>query len=120
MPPTEITQKSASGTASRTSRSTASERAFSGAPDSPPSPAAATTAGSVDETLSRDRRVRGDEAGEPETDRQFRDRGHLVVGEIGRDLDEQRRRPGGVAHGLEQRPQRLDRLQSAQTRGVRR
>ena len=40
----------------------------------------------------------------------------LVVGEVGRDLDEQRRRPRGIAHRLEQRAQRLDGLQPAQAR----
>ena len=48
------------------------------------------------------------------------DRRDLVVGQVGCDFHEQRRRAGRVAHGFEKRAQRLDRLKSAKTGGIRR
>ena len=78
------------------------------------------------EAGARDRGVRGDDAVEAELEREVGDRVDVGVGEVGRDLDEQRdaaHRRGEVARGAhrgEQRAQLVDRLQVAQAGRVRR
>jgi hypothetical protein len=70
--------------------------------------------------------VRGDDAGQPELHGQVGDRVDVLVGQIGRDLDQQRkRRPAGgpgqsVANGGEHLAQPAGGLQIAQPGGVRR
>ena len=63
-------------------------------------------------------RVGGDDPGEAEFDCQICDVVDVGVGEVGGDLDQHRRRRLRQ-HRRQDRPQRLDRLQVAQPRGVR-
>ena len=80
----------------------------------------ATTDAGVAKPLARDRGVRGDDAVEAEPHDELADAHDLVVVEVGGDLHEQRRRAGDGAHGLEQRRERVELLQAAQSGRVRR
>ena len=98
----------------------------SGAPDSPPAPAALDLRRVEAQAVAADRGVGGDDAVQAERERQVGDREHVVVGEVGGDLDQQRHAgrsrvtsSARAAHGAQQRLEPLDRLQVAQARGVR-
>ena len=96
---------------------------MSGRPDSPPAPTRSTSAGSDGEPGAADRGVRGDQPVQPEAGREVGDREHVVVGQVGGDLDQQRHpvvgdRVGPPAYRLEERTQPVDRLQRPQPRGV--
>ena len=105
MPPTPISVRSGP-TRPRSSRSTSSERAVSGRAGEPAGADLARPWRPGSRRPSRrDRRVGGDDAVEAERERPGRRREHVVVGEVGRDLHQQRHaavgRPSSaaVAHG---------------------
>ena len=121
MPPTAISVTWVP-TRARSRRSTSSERALSGAPDRPPAPSAATSAAGVARPVRAIVVLVAMMPSSAELEREVGDRVDVVVGEVGRDLDEQRdpaQRRGEVAGGAdgdEQRAQLVDGLEVAQAR----
>ena len=76
---------------------------MSGAPDRPPAPAAATTPASVSSPSREIVVFVAMSPARPELDGEPRDRLDLVVGQVGGDLDQQRRAARGIPHRFEQR-----------------
>ena len=85
---------------------------------------AATVAASAAQALAGDGGVGGDDAVEADGDGEVGHRQHVLVAEVGRDLDQQRHPVVGTApgrrgaYGGQQRLEDLDGLQVAQARGV--
>ena len=95
-------------------------RANSGRPDNPPVSLAKPWSR---KPVARQRRVRHDDAVDAVRKDHAHDLGQVVVGEIGRELDEQRRhlpveRGARLLHADKQRIERLGRLEIAQARRI--
>ena len=104
MPPTP-TRVMRSPTRAYRRRSTSRERSCSGAPDRPPVSAVSDGCGGQAEAVAGDGGVGGDDAVQAQLQGEVGDRVHVLVGEVGGDLDQQRdaavgdRTVGGLAYG---------------------